>query len=207
MTFFVSDIGITDVDVGCRISPTLKSMLMPTYDHYRVQGSNKTIFYLFPQHIAHNPKPDSSVRCQGSIHGSLGRICIRHKVPVCFGPGCIYKIIEVFYAGPGRIYDAVWPRSSSVARICVLRHAVFFLPAEEKHTSFIAQEKHMDYITLVWKLYLLTQVVLVAQTRISVCSSPMLQHLRATVDLATGCGKTHPGKLSPPCYYAIEPTS
>jgi hypothetical protein len=24
-----SDIGITDVDVGCRISPTLRSMLMP----------------------------------------------------------------------------------------------------------------------------------------------------------------------------------
>ncbi len=28
---FVSDIGITDVDVGCRISPTLRSMSMPTY--------------------------------------------------------------------------------------------------------------------------------------------------------------------------------
>ncbi len=27
---FSSDIGITDVDVGCRISPTLRSMLMPT---------------------------------------------------------------------------------------------------------------------------------------------------------------------------------
>ncbi len=26
-----SDIGITDVDVGCRISPTLRSMSMPTY--------------------------------------------------------------------------------------------------------------------------------------------------------------------------------
>ncbi len=31
---FVSDIGITDVDVGCRISPTLRSMSMPTYDVY-----------------------------------------------------------------------------------------------------------------------------------------------------------------------------
>jgi hypothetical protein len=28
---FVSDIGITDVNVGCQISPTLRSMLMPTY--------------------------------------------------------------------------------------------------------------------------------------------------------------------------------
>jgi hypothetical protein len=28
---FVHDIGITDVDVGCWISPTLRSMLMPTY--------------------------------------------------------------------------------------------------------------------------------------------------------------------------------
>jgi hypothetical protein len=28
---FVSDIGITYVDVGCRISPTLRSMSMPTY--------------------------------------------------------------------------------------------------------------------------------------------------------------------------------
>ncbi len=28
---FSSDIGITDVDVGCRISPTLRSMSMPTY--------------------------------------------------------------------------------------------------------------------------------------------------------------------------------
>ncbi len=28
---FVSDIRITDVDVGCRISPTLRSMSMPTY--------------------------------------------------------------------------------------------------------------------------------------------------------------------------------
>ncbi len=30
---FVSDIGITDVDVGCRISPTLRSMSMPTYGY------------------------------------------------------------------------------------------------------------------------------------------------------------------------------
>jgi hypothetical protein len=29
-----SDMGITDVDVGCRISPTLRSMSMPTYDNY-----------------------------------------------------------------------------------------------------------------------------------------------------------------------------
>jgi hypothetical protein len=28
---FVSDIRITDVDVRCRISPTLRSMSMPTY--------------------------------------------------------------------------------------------------------------------------------------------------------------------------------
>jgi hypothetical protein len=28
---FVTDIGITEVDVGYRISPTLRSMLMPTY--------------------------------------------------------------------------------------------------------------------------------------------------------------------------------
>jgi hypothetical protein len=28
---FSSDIGITDVDVGCRISPTSRSMSMPTY--------------------------------------------------------------------------------------------------------------------------------------------------------------------------------
>jgi hypothetical protein len=32
---FVSDIGLTDVDVGCRISPTLRSMSIPTYAHYR----------------------------------------------------------------------------------------------------------------------------------------------------------------------------
>jgi hypothetical protein len=31
---FVSDIGITDVNVGCRISPTMRSMSMPTYDVY-----------------------------------------------------------------------------------------------------------------------------------------------------------------------------
>jgi hypothetical protein len=29
---FSSDIGITDVDVGCRISPILRSVSMPTYD-------------------------------------------------------------------------------------------------------------------------------------------------------------------------------
>ncbi len=28
---FSYDIGITDVDVGCRILPTLRSMSMPTY--------------------------------------------------------------------------------------------------------------------------------------------------------------------------------
>jgi hypothetical protein len=28
---FVSDIGITDVDVGCQILLTLRSMSMPTY--------------------------------------------------------------------------------------------------------------------------------------------------------------------------------
>jgi hypothetical protein len=31
---FVSYIGITDVDVGCRISPTLRSMSMPTFTIY-----------------------------------------------------------------------------------------------------------------------------------------------------------------------------
>jgi hypothetical protein len=30
---FVFDIGITDVDVGCQISPTLRSMSMPTCGH------------------------------------------------------------------------------------------------------------------------------------------------------------------------------
>jgi hypothetical protein len=30
---FVSDIGLTDDDVGCRISPTLISLSMPTYEH------------------------------------------------------------------------------------------------------------------------------------------------------------------------------
>jgi hypothetical protein len=34
---FSSDIGITDVDVGCRISPTLRSMSMPTYAIYSMQ--------------------------------------------------------------------------------------------------------------------------------------------------------------------------
>jgi hypothetical protein len=29
---FVSVIGMTDVDVGCRISPIFRSMSMPTYD-------------------------------------------------------------------------------------------------------------------------------------------------------------------------------
>jgi hypothetical protein len=28
---FSSDIGVTDVDVGCRMSPILRSMSMPTY--------------------------------------------------------------------------------------------------------------------------------------------------------------------------------
>jgi hypothetical protein len=31
---FVSDIGITDIDVGCRISPTLRSMSILTYEHF-----------------------------------------------------------------------------------------------------------------------------------------------------------------------------
>jgi hypothetical protein len=30
---FVSDIGMTDVNVGCRISPILRSMSMPTYEY------------------------------------------------------------------------------------------------------------------------------------------------------------------------------
>jgi hypothetical protein len=34
----VSDIGITDVDVGYQISPTLRSMSMPTYEQYTVQN-------------------------------------------------------------------------------------------------------------------------------------------------------------------------
>jgi hypothetical protein len=33
---FVSDIRITDVDVECRISPTLRSMSMPTYGYCHV---------------------------------------------------------------------------------------------------------------------------------------------------------------------------
>jgi hypothetical protein len=36
---FVSDIRITDVDVGCRISPTLASMSMPTYEKQYIQLS------------------------------------------------------------------------------------------------------------------------------------------------------------------------
>jgi hypothetical protein len=31
---FSSNIGITDVNVGCQISPTLRSILMPTYAHH-----------------------------------------------------------------------------------------------------------------------------------------------------------------------------
>ncbi len=34
---FFSDIGITDVNVGCRISPTLGSMSMPTYENNNIQ--------------------------------------------------------------------------------------------------------------------------------------------------------------------------
>jgi hypothetical protein len=34
------DIGITDVDVGCRISPTLRSMWMPTYADPKVDRSD-----------------------------------------------------------------------------------------------------------------------------------------------------------------------
>jgi hypothetical protein len=36
---FSSDIGITDVNVGCRISPTLRSMSMPTYAYYTLDFS------------------------------------------------------------------------------------------------------------------------------------------------------------------------
>jgi hypothetical protein len=36
---FSSDIGLTDVDVGCRISPILRSMSMPTFGfHLPQQG-------------------------------------------------------------------------------------------------------------------------------------------------------------------------
>jgi hypothetical protein len=35
---FSSDIGITDVDVGCRISPIMRSMSMPTYDEEVAAG-------------------------------------------------------------------------------------------------------------------------------------------------------------------------
>jgi hypothetical protein len=35
-SIFVSDIGITDIDVRCRISPTLRSMSMSTYASYVV---------------------------------------------------------------------------------------------------------------------------------------------------------------------------
>jgi hypothetical protein len=38
---FVSDIGITDVDVGYQISPTLRSMSMPTYGHGWVEGVSR----------------------------------------------------------------------------------------------------------------------------------------------------------------------
>ncbi len=41
---FVSDIGITDVDVGCRISPTLRLMLMPTYEWPGGFEKNKNIY-------------------------------------------------------------------------------------------------------------------------------------------------------------------
>ncbi len=33
---FSSDIGITEVDVGCRISPTLRSMSMPTFGYSKL---------------------------------------------------------------------------------------------------------------------------------------------------------------------------
>jgi hypothetical protein len=43
---FVFDIGITDVDVGYRISPTLRSMSMPTYDLYH-KGTRPSALFSF----------------------------------------------------------------------------------------------------------------------------------------------------------------
>jgi hypothetical protein len=44
---FSSDIGITGVDVGCRISPTLRSMSMPTYDEKSSLGEGHMLEDLF----------------------------------------------------------------------------------------------------------------------------------------------------------------
>jgi hypothetical protein len=48
---FVSDIGRTDVDVGCRISLTLRSMSMPTYEidmlFSLVEGYNEIVIHVF----------------------------------------------------------------------------------------------------------------------------------------------------------------
>jgi hypothetical protein len=46
---FVSDIGITDVDVGCRISPTSRSMSMPTYAYEHVFASVAVDIHLLPR--------------------------------------------------------------------------------------------------------------------------------------------------------------
>jgi hypothetical protein len=46
---FSSDIGITDVNVGCQISPILRSMSMPTYDEQKLAelaGGEKAISLL-----------------------------------------------------------------------------------------------------------------------------------------------------------------
>ncbi len=52
---FVSNIGITDVDVGCRISPTLRPMSMPNYG-YEHHKDNVTRI--------HEMKKPSNVGCE-----------------------------------------------------------------------------------------------------------------------------------------------
>jgi hypothetical protein len=48
-----SDIGITDVDVGCRISPTLRSMSMPTYANRPLEEYLSIYRYVLECHQLH----------------------------------------------------------------------------------------------------------------------------------------------------------
>jgi hypothetical protein len=70
---YVSNIRITDVDIGCRISPTLRSMSMPTYGcSYRFTYSSRTRLYYGP-YWPETEKRYCALHRSGLLPGTRGK--------------------------------------------------------------------------------------------------------------------------------------
>ncbi len=93
---FSSDIGITDVDVGCRISLTLRLMSMPTCAYRHLPFWSKTLFTTSPMLNQQFPGPPITVFFDFSTRPTSSRrafemvsspvLCLGFIMAITFSP-------------------------------------------------------------------------------------------------------------------------